>query len=106
MIAPDFLFNSTCNIQVSTQTAVKGDVSRSYSGVSGIACAYMIDSESESAQYGRTAELNSYTVWLPVDTSIKKTDVIDIGAMSGDVVSVDEVQGRGVYIWVKCIEVK
>jgi len=104
MIAPTFLFNSECVLLVSSGSNTKGNVSWSYSGVSGLGCAYMVDSESEAALYGRNSEMNSFTVWLPYDTVVKKTDIVVVGGLSGDVVSLDDVQGRGVYLWVKCVE--
>lgn len=69
-------------------------------------CGFMVDAESEAANYGRSAELNSYTVWLTDGTQVSKKDTITISGLTLDIVYVDPVQFRQNHVWLKAVEVR
>lgn len=102
-------FQTTCNIDVASGTLTKGNTVLSYTTTSGIPCNYVLDSETESQNYGRTVGLNAYKFMVPQGTVVKLTDIIKTSTFSGDIVSIQDVQGingRIDFILVKAIEIK
>lgn len=105
IIPPNFLYNSTCTIKKATEVRDKGDISLTYSGITGVKCRAVEASADEAEKYGKKANEVGYRFHIDPSYTVDSNDIITFSGEDYPVVGVNPHHSMNVYQTVTCFKV-